>query len=80
MISSCDLKVTLCLGGGESRAFGLKGEARRDGGLELGLEEGVMMVGVGVLEGYLASGMLNEANRLLSFDIQAGQPWMERSR
>ena len=45
-------------GGGDTRALlatlGLKGETRRDEGLEFGLvfpEGGVLMVGVGVLEG-----------------------------
>lgn len=54
---SCGRGLPFRLGGGEALAlarFALKGEARGDGGLEWGLEEadeGVTMVGVGVLEG-----------------------------
>ena len=70
----------MCLGGGEARALGVKGDSRRDGGLERGLEVGVMMVGVGVLDGYLASGTTIEANRLLSFDIHASCTLRERNR
>ena len=73
--STCDLNVTLRLGGGESLVFDGKGDARRDGGRDKGLEEGVLMVGVGVLEGYLASDVANEGSNLLSLDIHASQTW-----
>lgn len=73
--SACDSKVTLGLGGGESLDFGGKGDARRDGGLERGLEVGVLMVGVGVLEGYLAADVPIEASNFLSGGIHAGQTW-----
>ena len=71
--STCDLNVTLGLGGGESLVLDWKGDARRDGGLERGLEEGVLIVGVGVLEGYLVSEVFREASNLLSLDIHAGR-------
>lgn len=54
---NCGRGLAFRLGGGEALTlarFALKGEARRDGGLECGLEDpdgGVTMVGVGVLEG-----------------------------
>ena len=70
---TCDWKATLDLGGGDSLAFDWKGEARRDGGLEMGLEDGVLIVGEGVLEGYLVSIFPSEANSLLSLDIHAGR-------
>lgn len=53
----CGRGLAFRLGGGEALAlarFAPKGEARRDGGLECGLEDpdgGVTIVGVGVLEG-----------------------------
>ena len=80
MRSSCDLKDTLCLGGGETLALGVNGDSRPDGGLERGLEDGVTMVGVGVLEGYLASGLTIEASKLLSFDIHTSYVSRERNR
>ena len=69
--SACDSRVTLGLGGGESLDFGGKGDARRDGGLESGLEVGVLIVGVGVLEGYLAAEVPIEASNFPSVGIQA---------
>lgn len=55
--------------------FALKGDSRRDGGLKCGLEDpegGVTMVGVGVLEGELASVLPSEDNGPLSLDMHAG--------
>ena len=67
--------MTLRFGGGDCLVLDGKGDARRDGGPEVGLEVGVLIVGVGVLEGYLASKAPREGTCLMSLDIHAGQTW-----